>query len=173
MGALTFDYRTEAYKVFGVDVTRIPGLDGMVLGLLSEIGPDLSRFPTSAHFVSWLGLCPDNDKSGGQVLWKGVRRIRQRAGQLFRLAAHSLYRNTSRLGQFLQRMKAKLGPKAATTATAHKIATIFYTLVTKQVEYDETIWAARDEQKRNNRVKQLKAQALRLGFAIFPVEVPQ
>ena len=170
MGALTFDYRTEAYKVFGVDVTRIPGLDGMVLGLLSEVGPDLSQFPTAAHFVSWLGLCPDNDKSGGQVLWRGVRRIRQRAGQLFRLAAHSLYRNTSRLGQFLQRMKSKLGPKAATTATAHKIAVIFYTMVTKQVEYDETIWATKDAEREKRLEARIKRPAKQLGYELVPIE---
>ena len=45
------------------------------------------------------------------------------------------------------RMKAKLGPKAATTATAHKIARIFYAIVTMRVEYDETIWATRDAQR--------------------------
>jgi transposase len=172
-GAITFDYRAEAYRLFGVDLTRIPGLEGSVLALFSEVGRDLSRFPTAAHFVSWLGLCPDNDKSGGQVLWRGARKIQQRAGQLFRLAAHSLHRNRSRLGDFLRRMKAKLGPKAATTATAHKLAVIFYTLVTKQIEYDESIWAAHDEQNRKRMEKRVKRQASLLGFQLVPIEVPQ
>ena len=52
------------YKLFGVDVTRIPGLDALALPLFSEIGRDLSRFPTAAYFTSWCGLCPDNDVSG-------------------------------------------------------------------------------------------------------------
>ena len=172
-GAISFDHRTEANKLFGVDLTRIPGLDGIALALFTEVGRDLSRFPTSAHFVSWLGLCPDNDKSGGQVLWKGVRRIQQRAGQLFRLAAHSLHRNSTRLGEFLRRMKAKLGPKAATTATAHKIAIIFYTLVTKQIEYDDSIWATRDEDNRKRMENRVKRQAASLGFKLVPAEVPQ
>jgi len=172
-GAITFDYRAEAYRLFGVDLTRIPGLEGNVLALFSEVGRDLSRFPTAAHFVSWLGLCPDNDKSGGQVLWRGARKIQQRAGQLFRLAAHSLHRNRSRLGEFLRRMKAKLGPKAATTATAHKLAVIFYTLVTRQIEYDESIWAAHDEQNRKRMEKRIKRQASLLGFQLVPIEVPQ
>jgi transposase len=85
---------------------RFRGLMAMVLTLFSEVGRDMSRWPTAAHFVSWLGLCPDNDISGGRVLW--------------------------------------LGPAAATTATAHKISIIFYTMVKRQVEYDATIWAARD-----------------------------
>ena len=92
-------------------------------------------------------MCPDNDISGGRVLWKGTRKVRNRAGQIFRMAAYSLHRSSTPLGSYLRRMKSKLGPKAATTATAHKIAVIFYTIVTKQTEYDETIWAERDLQR--------------------------
>jgi hypothetical protein len=68
-----FDVRTESYKLFGVDLTQIPGLMAMVLTLFSEVGRDMSRWPTAGHFASWLGLCPDNDISGGRVLWRGMR----------------------------------------------------------------------------------------------------
>jgi hypothetical protein len=94
----------------------------MAFSLFSEVGRDLSPWPTAAHFASWLALCPDNDISGGRVLWKGVRKVNNRAGQLFRLAAHALHRSPTPLGDYLRRMKARLGPAAATTATAHKIA---------------------------------------------------
>ena len=57
----------------------------LVFMLFSEVGRDMSRWPTAAHFVSWLGLCPDNDISGGKVLWLGARRTKNRAGTLFRL----------------------------------------------------------------------------------------
>jgi hypothetical protein len=70
-------------------------------------------------------------------------------------------------------MKAKLGPKAATTATAHKLAVIFYTLVSRQIEYDESIWAAHDEQNRKRMEKRVKRQASLLGFQLVPIEVPQ
>ncbi len=83
--------RTEAYKLLGVDLTQIPGLMTLVFMLFSEVERDMSRWPTSGHFVSWLGLCPDNDISGGEVLWRGARRTKSRAGTLFRLAAHSLH----------------------------------------------------------------------------------
>ena len=172
-GAVSFDYRTEAYRLFGVDLTRVPGLEANVMALFSEIGNDLSRFPTAAHFASWLGLCPDNDKSGGQVLWRGVRKIQQRAGQLFRLSAHSLHRSPTRLGHFLRRMKAKLGPKAATTATAHKLAVIFYTLVTKHIEYDDSNWATQEQEIRKRMENKLKHHASLLGFQLVPVAVPQ
>jgi hypothetical protein len=70
----TFDLRTEAYKLFGVDVTQIPGVETIALPLFSEIGRDLSNWPTGPYFTSWLALCPDNDISGGQVCGKGCER---------------------------------------------------------------------------------------------------
>jgi len=164
-----FDLRTEAYKLFGVDVTQIPGIETIALPLFSEVGRDLSKWPSTGHFASWLGLCPDNDISGGRVLWKGVRNIKNRAGQLFRLAAHSLHRSLTPMGSYLRRMKAKLGPAAATTATAHKIAIIFYTLVRHQLEYDETIWAARNAERQKRLEQNLKRQAERLGYKLVPV----
>jgi hypothetical protein len=164
-----FDLRTEAYKLFGVDVTQIPGVETIALPLFSEVGRDLSKWPTTAHFASWLGLCPDNDISGGRVLWRGVRKINNRAGQLFRLAAHSLHRSLTPMGSYLRRMKAKLGPAAATTATAHKIAIIFYTLVRRQLEYDETIWATQNAERQKRLEQNLKRQAERLGYKLIPV----
>jgi transposase len=168
-GDFHFDLRTEMYKLFGVDVTRIPGLDALALQLFSEVGRDLSRFPTAAQFSSWCGLCPDNDVSGGTV-WKGGRRINHRVGHIFRLAAHSLHHNLTPLGDYLRRMKAKAGPKAATTATAHKIAIIFYKLVKNQVEYDETIWSARDAARQKRFEEKVKRQARKLGFELVPAQ---
>ena len=170
-GDFRFEVRTEAYKLFGLDVTRIPGLNELAIPIFSEVGRDLAvRFPTAGHFASWLGLCPDNDKSGGQVLWTGVRRINNRAGQMFRMAASSLHHNRSPLGDFLRRMKAKLGPAAGITATAHKIAIIFYTLVTKQIEYDDSIWATRDQHRQKRFEQKLKRQARQLGYELVPVQ---
>jgi transposase len=165
-----FDLRTEVYKLFGVDVTQIPGLEFLALQIFSEIGRDMSRWATAAHFVSWLALCPDNDISGGRVLWRGARKAHNRAGQLFRMAAYSLDRSNTPLGDYLRRMKAKLGPQAAHTATAHKIAVLFYTMVKNQVEYDPGIWEQRDEQRRQRQTARLKRQAERLGYRLAPIE---
>ena len=165
-----FDVRTESYKLFGVDLTQVPGLMGMVLTLFSEVGRDMSRWPTAAHFVSWLALCPDNDISGGRVLWRAVRKVHNRAGHLFRLAAHSLHHDQTPLGDYLRRMKAKLGPAAATTATAHKIAIIFYTMVKKQVEYDATLWAERDTEREKRIEAKLRRQAQQRGYKLVPIE---
>jgi transposase len=164
------DLRTETYKLFGVDVTQIPGLEENALPLFGEVGRDMSKWPTAAHFVSWLALCPDNDISGGKLLWRGVRTVKNRAGHLFRLAAFSLHHSLTPLGSYLRRMKAKLGPRAATTATAHKIAVIFYTMVKNQVEYDESIWASRDAYREKRLEIKLKRQAKQLGYQLVPIE---
>lgn len=169
-GSPDFDMRTQAYKLFGVDLTQVPGLMMLVFMLFSEVGRDMSRWPTAAHFVSWLGLCPDNDISGGKVLWRGARRTKNRAGTLFRLAAHSLHRDQTPMGDYLRRMKAKLGPAAATTATAHKIAIIFYTMVNKQVEYDASLWAQRDAMREKRLEARLQKQAAQRGYKLVPME---
>ena len=165
-----FDLRTEAYKLFGVDVTQIPGLEENALPLFSEVGRDMSKWRTAAHFASWVALCPDNDISGGKLLWRGVRTVKNRAGHIFRLAAFSLHHSPTPLGNYLRRMKAKLGPRAATTATAHKIAVIFYTMVKNQVEYDESIWATRDAHREKRFEMKLKRQAKQLGYQLVPIE---
>lgn len=169
-GNPAFDMRTEAYKLFGVDLTQIPGLMTLVFMLFSELGRDMSRWTTAGNFVSWLGLCPDNDISGGRVLWRGARRTKNRAGTLFRLAAHSLHHDPSPMGDYLRRMKAKLGPAAATTATAHKIAIIFYTMVKHQVEYDASLWAKHDARREQQLEAKLKKQAAQRGYKLVPLD---
>ena len=88
-----------------------------------------------------------------------MRKVKNRAGYLFRLAAYSLHHSSTPLGSYLRRMKSKIGPAAATTATAHKVAIIFYTMVKNQVEYDETIWATRDADRQRRFGTKLKGQA--------------
>ena len=153
-----------------MDITQIPGLEFLALQLFSEIGRSLSCWPTAANFVSWLALCRDNDITGGRVVWRGRRRAHNRAGQLFRMAAYSLDRSPTPLGDYLRRMKAKIGPQAAHTATAHKIAVIFYAMVKNQVEYDRTIWEQRDTRRRQRQTARLKRQAQRLGYKLTPIQ---
>jgi transposase len=165
-----FDMRREAYRLFGVDLTQVPGLMLMLLTLFSEIGRDMTKWPTAAHFASWLGLCPDNDITGGKVRGRGVRKVKSRAGTLFRLAAQALHQEESPRGDYLRRMKSKLGPAGATTATAHKIAIIFYTMVKNQVEYDPTIWGQRDTQRGKRLDAKLHRQAHQRGYKLVPLE---
>jgi hypothetical protein len=83
---------------------------------------------------------------------------------MFRLAAHSLHRSATPLGDYLRRLKPRLGPAGATTATAHKIAVIFYTMVRRQAEYDRTLWAAHEAERDRRLQAKLKRQAHRSGL---------
>ena len=170
MPAKSLIFREVEYLVGTVDVTQIPGLEENALPLFSEVGRDLAKWPTSGHFASWLNLCPDNDISAGKTLWRGMRTVENRAGHIFRLAASSLHHSPTPMGTYLRRMKAKLGPGGAITATAHKIAIIFYTIVKNQVEYDETIWAARDVQREKRLATRLKRQAKQMGYELVPIK---
>jgi len=124
------DMRPKLYEKFGVDLTGVEGI-GVLTGLilLTEVGPNISRFHSEKHFCSWLGLCPDNRISGGRVLSSRTRRVVNRASDALRMAAYSLERSQTALGGFARRMKARLGAAEGITATAHKLARIVYRLI--------------------------------------------
>ena len=105
-----------------------------------------------------------------ELLWSGLRGTRNRAGQLFRMAAFGLHHDLSPMGDHLRRMKSKTGPAAAQTATAHKIAIIFYTLVKNPVEYDASIRADRDIERERRCDAKLKRQAHARGFDVIKVK---
>ena len=165
-----FDLRTERSRVLGTDLTQVPGLQTpTVHTLFAELGADLSPFPSGGHFASWLGLCPDNRISGGQVLSVKTRHVKHRVAYALRLAAQSLSRSQSVLGGFFRRMRAKLGAPKAITATAHKLARIIYHLVTTRQPYDESRLAAAEANHQRRTESRLRAQARALGFQLVPV----
>ena len=163
------DLRTELYRLSGVDLTEIPGIQATTAHtLFAEIGPDVSKFPSAKHFASWLGLCPDNRISGGRILSVQTRPVANRAAGALRLAANSLYQSQTGLGNFFRRMRAKLGAPSAITATAHKLAIIIYHMLQTRTPYDETRYARHEEQHRRRMEVKLKHQAKAMGFALVP-----
>jgi transposase len=161
---------TELRKAFGVDLTQVPGIKtGTVQVLFGEIGPDLTKFRSPAAFTSWLGLCPDNDVSGGKVLWTGTRKVNSRAALALRLAAQSLHRSKSSLGDFYRRMRAKLGAPKAITAAAHKLARIIYHLITTGQDFDESKILADQARYHKRQEAKLRSKARALGFQLVPV----
>lgn len=163
--------REEAYRILGVDLTTIPGISVLhVQAILAEVGPDLSQFRSASAFASWMGLCPDNDISGGKVLWRGTRKVRNRVAVTLRMAAQSLQHSQSALGDFYRRMRAKLGAPKAITAAAHKLARIVYHLLTTREPYDDSVFTKAEQKYRHRTEKRLKAQALLLGFALVPAQ---
>jgi len=163
--------REEAYRILGVDLTTIPGISVLHLQtILAELGPDFSKFRSAGAFSSWMGLCPDNDISGGKVLWSGTRKVKNRVAVTLRMAAQSLQHSESALGEFYRRMRAKLGAPKAITATAHKLARIVYHLLTTKEAYDDSIFSKAEEKYRHRTENRLKAQAQALGFTLVPAK---
>jgi transposase len=162
-----FDLQTHLHRIFGVDLTQVPGIQVLTAQtLLAEIGPDLSRFEDGSALASWLGLCPDNRISGGKVLSVKTRKVKNRAATALRMAAHSLHHSQSFLGHFYRRMRAKLGAPKAITATAHKLVRIVYHMVTTGHAYDETICAQNELQNRQRLEARLRKQARELGLQV-------
>jgi transposase len=118
------------------------------------------------ELASWLGLCPDNRISGGKVLSVKTRKVKNRAATALRMAAQSLHRSQSFLGNFYRRMRTKLGAPKAITATAHKLARILYHMVTTGHAYDETICAQNEVQNRKRMEARLRKQAREFGLQL-------
>jgi transposase len=101
-----FDLRQQFYRVTGVDLTQVNGFDVQIVQtIISEIGVDMSPWPSEHHFASWLGLCPNNRSSGGKVLKRGTRHVNNRAATALRIAAWNLIRSQSALGAKFRRLR--------------------------------------------------------------------
>lgn len=164
-----FDVRTALFRTCGVDLTRIDGIDTTTaLKVISETGPDLSRFPTHKHFASWLNVCPGTRISGGKRLKGGERKRANRAGQALRQAAVSMQTSKSALGAYFRRMAARLGQGIAVKATAHKLARLVYQALTKGMVYVDRGMAAEEERSAKRTLVHLTKRAAALGYMLSP-----
>ena len=172
----SFDLRSHLQRIAGVDFTRIDGFDVLnAHTIITEVGLDPSLFPSSKNFASWLCLCPDNRITGGRIKSSKTRKNSNRAANAFRLAAQSLARSSSALGAFYRRMRARLGAPKAITATAHKLARIFYHMWKNRVEYHDQGADYYEQTYRNRVLKNLKRKAKALGYnlTLQPIENDQ
>jgi hypothetical protein len=167
---MNFNVRNYAWKLLGVDLFRVQGLNSQtVLQIISEVGVNLSGFASEKQFASWLSVSPNRRVSGGKVLSSRTQASRNRAAQAFRQAAVSVARSESELGAYYRRMQARKGPGAAITATAHKLARLYYSLVKNGQEYDEERARADEERQRERMVSNLRKRAKGLGFELVAV----
>jgi transposase len=165
-----YDTRQILANWAGVDLTRINGLGlAAVMKILTEIGPDLSRFPTVKHFCSWLGLSPGTKISGGKVLSSKTKRSVNRVRQVLKMAAMSLSRCDSALGAFYRRLCARMDKPSANTAVAHKLARMVYFMLTRGEEFVDKGQQHYEEQQLARSVAALKRRATTLGFVLTPV----
>jgi transposase len=167
--APNFDLRSHLYRISGVDFTQIDGLEALtVQAIISEVGLDPTRFPTSKHFASWLGICPGSKISGGKILSSRTRKVVNRAANAFRLAAQSLANSRTALGGFYRRIRTRSGAPKAITATAHKLARIFYHLWTTGENFIDAGADAYEQQYQQRVLKHLKQRAKQMGFDLVP-----
>lgn len=169
--APAFDARTHLYRLTGVDLVAITGLDdSTVQSIITETGTDMSRWRTYKHFGSWLGLAPRNDISAGKVLRSKTPKQHNRASQAFRMAAQSVSRSQTALGAFFRRLAARIGVEQAIVATAYKIARIFYTMLKKRTAFQEMGADEYERRYRERVIASLRKKAHAFGYRLVLLE---
>lgn len=162
-----FEVRSALYRVLGVDLTQIHGIGpSLALKLVGECGTDLAAWPSAKHFTSWLCLAPGNKISGGKLLSSKTRRSSSRAAALLRLAATTIGRSDTALGAFYRRLSARAGKAKAVTATARKIAVLFYNSLRYGMVYHDPGATQYEERYRSRVVANLKRRAQTFGFSL-------
>lgn len=165
--AVNFDVREALHAMLGLDLTQIHGIGPYVaLKLVGECGTNMSRWPTAKHFTSWLCLAPGSKISGGKVLSSKTRRSNSRAAALLRLAAVTVGKTDTALGAFYRRLGARVGKAKAVTATARKIAVLFYNALRYGMQYTDPGAGYYEERYRQRLVSNLRRRAASLGFVL-------
>lgn len=169
----TFDLRESLYKVTGTDFSTIPGFDVLTSQtMIAEVGLDMNKWPTEKHFTSWLGLSPNNQITGGKVFRTRTKKVVNKASIALRMAALNLGNGKSALAGYYRRMKNKLGIPKAITATARKLACLFYRLLKYGQDYVERGLESYEKQYNERLVMNLQKQATRLGFEVIKITPP-
>lgn len=163
-----FDLRRELARIAGVDVCQIEGIDALTAQtLISECGTDMTPFSSEKSFASWLGLCPNNRKTGGRIRSRRTRHVKNRAARAFRIAAQALHRSNSALGSYARQMKARLGAGKAITATAHKLARLYYRLMKNGEPYFAQTQAQYEALRRDQDLRALQRRARHFGLHLL------
>jgi transposase len=166
-----FDLRGELYRISWTDLTQIDTqIDGVNVmnaqTIIAEVGVDMSRFPSEAHFASFLGLCPDNRITGGKVLRRGTKHVENRAATALRMAATSLWRSKTYLGAKFRRLRARLGAPKAITAMAHMLARLVYRMLRYGEQYVDKGMKYFEEKYRQHQILNIQKKAKDLGLAV-------
>ena len=163
-----FNLRELLRDITGVDFTDIPGLSELtVQTIIAETGTDMSKWPTEKHFTSWLGLSPSNRISEGKVLSSRTKKVKNSAANAFRMAANATGKTQTAIGAFMRRIKGKAGAPKAITATARKIACLFYRLLKYGKGYVEEGMEYYEKKYQEGVLAKLKKAAKNLGYELI------
>ena len=165
-----FDLKAELQRVNGVDLTTIEGIDIMIAQtIFSEIGADVSRFKDEQHFVSWAGLTPNKDVSGGKVIRQNRKRVNNRVGNALRMAANALHRSESYLGARFRKLKSRRGAAKAIKGMARYLGCLVYRVLTYGQEWVDRGAKEFEQKYRQRQINELIRKAAELGVALPPI----
>lgn len=149
-------------------LTTIPGVSDIAAHVIvSEIGIDMSRFPSAAHLISWAGLCPRSDESAGK---RRSTRVRKGAPWLKTVLVQAAWAATRKKGSYLQsqflRIKSRRGPMKAILAVAASILTAAYHMLRDGVPYKDLKAHYFDQRDHSKIVKRLVRRLSDLGVHV-------
>ena len=164
-----FDLREQLYRVTGVDLTAIDGMNVLTAQtVIAEVGFDMSKFQTEGHLVSYLGLSPKNKVSGGKVVGRERQKSTNRAGTLLKLAAGTLLHSDTYLGAQYRRLRSKLGAPKARKAMANRMARIIYRMLKYGEKYVDKGQEFYEQKYRAIQIRALTKKASELGLQLLP-----
>jgi transposase len=167
-----FDLAKQLYRITAVDLTAIDGINSLTAqSIISEVGFDLSMFPSEKHFASWLALSPENTITGGRVRKRRTRKSGSRVATALRLAAQSLHSSKTALGAFFRRIRARKGTPKAITATARKLACLVYRMLRYGMEYTDLGQQQYEQRYQEQQHLLLQKRAAALGYQLTPLQV--
>ncbi|MCP4605130.1 MAG: IS110 family transposase [Proteobacteria bacterium] len=164
--------REDLWRLTGVDLTHIDGINTeAALTVFTEVGMDLSRFPTEKHFNSWLRLAPKHGITGGKQI-KSKRRAMgaTRISNVLRMAALSLAKSKSSLGGYYRRLSRRKDASVAIFATARKLATLIYRMLRYGQDYVDAGEQAYEQQFHDRRLSGMKRTLQSMGYQVIPLE---
>ncbi len=166
-----FKIREVLYRLIGADLTQIDSIGPYTaLRLVSEIGTDMSRWPTEKNFTSWMTLAPRNKITGGRIISSKTQPSANRVAAMLRMCAMSVGRTSTALGAYYRRLAYRVGKAKAITATARKIALLVYHVLRGDIDYRDPGAQAYEAQHRTRTIRNLRKRAQRLGLGLIDLE---
>ncbi len=166
-----FEIREVLYRLSGADLTQIDSIGPYTaLRLISEIGTDMTRWPTEKNFTSWMTVAPRNKITGGRVLSSKTQPSANRVAVMLRMCAMSVGRTSTALGAYYRRLAYRVGKAKAITATARKIAVLVYHVLRGDIDYRDSGARAYEERHRTRTIHNLRKRAHTLGLGLINLE---
>ena len=165
------DMKAELKRICGVDLTSIDGINVMTaFTVISEVGTDMSRFQDEDHFASWMGLTPSKDITGGKVVGRSKKKVKNRVAVILRTAATTLLHSDTYLGARYRQLQRQLPThRSATKAMAHHLALLIYRLLTHGEAWVDRGAEQFDRRRVERDLASLHSRARAQGFTLVPI----